>query len=204
MSPDFINRVGYASSMGAWARKSAASQLVGTVRGLAEDEDESDYRKINIFDGPELLQDIYSYGRVDFERVQSVFKNISDSLTIYLRTHGNASHSEPARGQVQHYATCLGIQWAWITLPAVLAVLTILFLVLVVESTRRLETPVWKASPLPWILGGDSEVGSDNSGVTVARMEDQSRQILATLSEGTTPRLQMVHMRDHNLQVVEK
>lgn len=214
ISPDFINKVGYANAMGAWNRTSAASQLVGTVRALGADANELGESKFNIFVGPELLQDIYDYGRVDFERVRSAFKNISDSITTYLRTHGNASHSEPARGQVQHYATCLGIQWPWITLPAVLAVLTILFLVLVVESTGRLETPVWKASLLPWILGGDLEVGSDNSsldseeltkdGVTVARMEDESRQILATLSEGAAPRLHMVHMRDHNLQVVDK
>ncbi|KAI7788942.1 hypothetical protein LA080_005044 [Diaporthe eres] len=93
ISPDFINKVAYANVMGAWNRTTAASQLVGTVRGLAADATEFVDRRFNVFDGPELLQDIYDYGRVDFERVQSAFKNISDSLTTYIRTHGNASHS---------------------------------------------------------------------------------------------------------------
>lgn len=215
ISPELINKVGYGNGMGAFNLNPAASLFVGTVRGLVKDKDESRLEDIyTIFDGPEVIQNIYDYGRVDFERVQSVFRNISDSLTTYLRTHGNASHSEPATGQVQHYATCLGIQWPWITLPAVLAVLTILFLVLVVESTGRLDTPVWKASLLPWILDGASEVensklpsdseGPPEGGITVARMEDESKQILVTLSEGTTPRIEMIQMRDHNLQVADK
>lgn len=214
ISPQLMNKVGYGNAMGALNRNSAASQFVGTVRGLGKDYDESNNVIFANFDGPEVIQNIYDYGRVDFERIQSVFRNISDSLTTYLRTHGNASHSEPATGQVLHYATCLGIQWPWITLPAVLAVLTILFLVLVVESTGRFETPVWKASLLPWILDGASEVensklssdseGPPKRGITVARMEDESKQILVTLSEGTTPRIEMIQMRDHNLRLADK
>lgn len=167
----------------------------------------------NVFDGPEVLQSIYNHGRVDLERIQSVFENISESLTTFIRTHGTSSYSEPVRGQVQHYAICLDIQWPWITLPAVLAVLTILFLVLVVESTGRHETPLWKASLLPWILGGRLGVGSGSSpvssqgqpkgGASVARMEDESRQILATLSEGIA-HIELVHMRDPRLRVADE
>lgn len=214
MSVDFMYKVGYADMSGPWLSNPAASQFVGTVQGTSWAPNGLGERLISTFYGPDLLQSIYNYGKVDFERTEDEFRNISESLTTYIRTHGNVSYSEPVRGQVQHYATCLGIQWPWITLPAVLAVLTILFLVLVVESTGRLETPLWKASPLPWILGGGLNIKNGTSpsgsqeppedGLTVTRMEDESRQILVTLSEGATPRIGMVHMRDHNLQAIDK
>ncbi|KAJ0115175.1 hypothetical protein J7T55_001585 [Diaporthe amygdali] len=207
----FISKVGYGNGRGPSAHDPAASQFVGTVRGLMWDTNESDEDILNVFGGPEVLQNIYNYGKVDFERIQSVFKNISDSLTTFIRTHGNTSYSQPARGQVQHYATCLGVQWPWITLPAGIAMLLILFLILVAENTRKRETPVWKASPLPWILGSglrnnDSPLGSERvikSAVTLAGMEDESRQILIALSDGTAPTIGMTHMRDHNLQITK-
>lgn len=213
MSRFFMNKVGYGNDMGPFVRNPTASHFIGTVQGLMWDRTKSDERVVNTFAGPEVLQHIYNYGRVDFERIQSVFQNLSDSLTTFVRTHGNASYSEPVKGQVQHYAICLGIQWPWIALPATLAVLTILFLILVVESTGRHGTPLWKASPLPWILGGGLEVGNGTSpvssqgrpkrGASVARMEDDSRHILATVSEGTAPRIEMVVLRD-NGQVVDE
>lgn len=209
----FLRKAGFGNGEGSAARNPAASPFVGTVQGLYWDINESGETIVNNFGGPEILQSIYNYGRVDFGHIQGVFENISESLTKFIRTHGNASYSEPARGQVQHYAICLGIQWPWITLPAVLAVLTILFLVSVVESTGRHDTPLWKASLLPWILGGSLGVGSGNSpvgsqgqpkgGVSVVRMEDESGQILATVSEGTAPTIELVHMRDPYLRADE-
>lgn len=208
----FLYTVGYGNDMGPHVMNPDASDFVGTVQALMSGINQFGDDVYDVFGGPEMLQNIYDYGRVDFERIQSVFQNISDSLTTFMRTHGNLSHSEPAIGQVQHYATCLGIQWAWIGLPAVLAVLTILFLCLVMDSASRREIPVWKASLLPWILNGGSEARGDTSPadsqgwpkggtcISVARMEDESKQILASMSEGARSRIDMIHVRDHNLQ----
>lgn len=200
--------------MGPHAMNPDASKFVGRVQALMRGMNQFGDDVYDVFGGPEMLQNIYDYGRVDFERIQDVFQNISDSLTTFIRTHGNVSHSDPATGQVQLHATCLGIQWPWIALPAALAVLTILFLCLVMGSARRREIPVWKASPLPWILNSDLEARGDTSSsstssqglpkggtsISVARMEDESKQIFATMSEGGTSRIGMVHVRDHNLQ----
>lgn len=206
---EILYKVGYGNGNGPFANNPAASQFVGTVQSLSWDSGVSGVWVLNTFNGPEVLQKIYNYGRVDFERVQSVFENISESLTTFIRAYGNASYSEPVTGRVQHYAICLGIQWPWIALPAALAALTILFLILVVESTGRHETALWKDSPLPWILGGGLKVGNGNSpagsqsrpnaGASVARMEDESGHILATVSEGTAPRIELVDLRNHNI-----
>lgn len=186
----------------------------GALRG--EGRIERDYGTVvSEFNGePQILLKMYNFGSVDFERIQSTFSNVSDSLTTFIRTHGNASYSQPITGQVQHYATCLGIQWPWITLPVTLAVFTIAFLALVMESTGRLKTPIWKASPLPWILGGASnlkgrecDISSDSqespngsSSSDLATMEDTSREVIVTISQGAASKVEMIHLRDHNFQ----
>lgn len=208
MSSNFLYAVGYGNNMGPHVTNPDASKFVGTVQALMPGVNQFGDYIYNVFGGPEILQNIYDYGRVDFERIQNVFQNISDSLTTFIRTHGNATHSVPVRGQVQHYATCLRIQWPWITLPAVIAILTILFVFLVIDSARRRETPIWKASPMPWILNSSLETRGDASppgssglpkgGISVARMEEESTQILATLSEGATSKIAMVQVQVHN------
>lgn len=40
--------------------------------------------------------------------------------------------------------------------------------------------------------------------VSAARMENEARHILATVSEGSAPRIEMVNMRDQNLQVADE
>ncbi|KAI1658405.1 hypothetical protein F4813DRAFT_388679 [Daldinia decipiens] len=82
------------------------------------------------FDGPQTLQHIYDAGRIDFDRIQQTFSSISDSLTTWIRTHGHENYSDPAVGQVFHYAT------------------------LTVYSTALKQFPAWKASFLPWLIYG--------------------------------------------------
>lgn len=98
MSMELMNKIGYGNGIGPWARNPAASQFVGTVQGLRWDWNEAGDTILNTFDGPEVLQNIYNYGRVDFDRIQSVFENISNSLTTFIRTYGNESYSESVRG----------------------------------------------------------------------------------------------------------
>lgn len=206
MSSYFLYAVGYGNNMGPHIMNPDASKFVGKLQALMLRVNQFGDEVYNDFGGPEILQNIYDYVKVDFERIQNVFQNISDSLTTFIRTHGNASHSVPVRGEVQLHATCLGIQWPWITLPAVIAILTTLFVFLVIDSARRRETPIWKASPMPWILNSSLETRGDTSppgssglpkgGISMARMEEESTQILATLSEGPTSRIDMVQVQD--------
>ena len=91
--------------------------------------------------GPQILQTIYNWGNTSFERVELTFQNISDSLTSYIRLHpndtsplDNARLNQPTLGVAWHTRTCLQIEWAWLTLLAALVCLSVLFLVLQLES----------------------------------------------------------------------
>ena len=127
---------------------------------------------VGSWDGPQILQTIYNWGNTSFERVESTFQNISDSLTNYIRLHPNDTSSldnarlrQAAIGVAMHTRTCLKIEWAWFILPAALACLSTLFLVAILCSTSTVpfRTSDWKSSPLPLIYHG-LEVSQEDVG----------------------------------------
>lgn len=165
------------------------------------------------FQGPEVVRSIYNWGLTDFERVQSVVANISDSLTTYIRTQGGNAANAPipagtkpprnVQGKVYHYATCLQAQWPWLSYPTSLAVSTTLFFLMVVKVTRRQGNSVWKASPLAWVLrveGPGSEMFPSSQG-SCKGMKDRSTQIAVHLFDGDLdgPRIRMADLKDPNL-----
>ncbi|KAK8041739.1 hypothetical protein PG993_006262 [Apiospora rasikravindrae] len=136
--------------------------------------------QLSAFEGGEIPLSIFDAGRASFERVDTLFSNISTALTNYIRTHGNATYSADATGDMWHYSTCLEVQWPWITFHATLAVLTLLLFILVLIASQ--QQPVWKASPLVWILRGPNDTEIPGGLSTVDKMEKESKKM--TISMG--------------------
>lgn len=162
------------------------------------------------FEGPVMMQGIYNWGHTSLERVQSIIANISDSLTTHIRKHGGTpqvlgslNFSRDVQGNVYHYATCLEVEWSWLSFPASLAILTALLLLMVVNSTKMQGDSTWKASPLAWILraeGPDREAFPSSHG-SCEKMKERSKQIAVHLSDGDLegPRIRMADLKDPNL-----
>ncbi len=87
----------------------------GTINGAMGENSQ-----INHINGPQNLQTIYNYGNISFDRVNSIFHNISDTMTTFVRQNGQSNQSTPAAGTVWHDDTCLEVRWGWLALPAVL------------------------------------------------------------------------------------
>lgn len=176
---------------------SVQMSLIGMVQGLPSAIAGQVGGSLNIeemsgFEGPQVVRSIYNWGHTDFDRVQSVAANISDSLTTYIRTHGGSPQvpgstkfPRGVEGKVYHYATCLQVQWPWLSYPASLVVLTTWFFLMVIEVTRRRGNSVWKASPLAWILrveGTGNEIVPSSHG-SCNNLKDRSTQIAVHLFE---------------------
>ena len=84
---------------------------------------------IEVLRGPQILQTIYNYGDVSFNRVNSTFQNISDSITSFFRQNSFSKYSNPAKGVVIHDQTCLSVRWAWLAFPSILVLLTLIFFI---------------------------------------------------------------------------
>jgi hypothetical protein len=106
--------------------------------------------------GPATLLAIYNEADVTFERVNDTWQNISDSITIYMREHGQLNSSAPALGEAFRGQACVHIQWPFLAYPAALVLLAIVFFFWMVIETRQRETSRhdWKSSSLALLFHG--------------------------------------------------
>jgi hypothetical protein len=135
------------------------------------------------FDGPQVPLHIYNFSHNDFDTIDGIFSNAASVLTMHIRENGEEIYSKPALGVVSHFAICVQINWAWISLPAALAGLTLVLLGFSIEATRKQQAPIWKSSPLAFIFHGPGGARwYDNSGSiqesslnTVSAMESSAK-----------------------------
>ncbi|KAI1879841.1 hypothetical protein JX265_001462 [Neoarthrinium moseri] len=184
----FLVGEGFTSSLG-----SHMAFKLGTIKGVIGGASLTAGQGAGVPQGPPMLQRIYDYGRVDLDHIQSTYNLIAEGLTEYIRMHGNASFSEPATGQVHHFATCLNVTWQWIAFPAVLSLATLVLFVLTVATTTAQKMPVWKSSPLAWICRGPTTAGwssrdeGDGPPLTKHGMEAWSKTFAVKLSGRDDP-----------------
>ncbi|KAI2463762.1 hypothetical protein F4781DRAFT_105828 [Annulohypoxylon bovei var. microspora] len=150
------------------------------------------------FEGSQILQHIYNSGRINFDRIQETFSNISDSLTTYIRTHGNGStYSDPAIGQVFHYATCIQVKWQWMAFPSSITMLTIVLFMATICSKPLARFPVWKTSFLPWRMRGPGSVEILNED----ELEETSYNIDDMVKKSKDIRVTWKHMPNPHIQL---
>jgi hypothetical protein len=115
--------------------------------------------------GPIQLTAMYGSGNISLYSINTSFTGIAEALTTTMRQTGNANYSQPAVGQVSHYATCVHIKWAWLALPSTLVGLTVLFAIgtLVQMSVQGCGYD-WKDSQLALLFHGLEGEARDRHG----------------------------------------
>jgi hypothetical protein len=137
--------------------------------------------------GPAQLLAIYNNGNMSFQDLNRTFANISESLTQYIRQNGLQNYSSPAYGAVLQEQACVRVRWAWLAYPAVLIVLTLIFLPAVIAETRKGETKShdWKSAPLALMFHGldDEVVRGTEAGrlVKLKDMQDRAARVYVRL-----------------------
>ncbi|KUJ14986.1 uncharacterized protein LY89DRAFT_698506 [Mollisia scopiformis] len=86
----------------------------------------------------DLMAAMFNSGNVSDVTLADTFKNISISMTNYIRQNGDPVNSKYSVGQVLLSETCVHVRWQWLTFPAALFVLTLVFFVgMVIKTTSR-------------------------------------------------------------------
>ncbi|KAK5071918.1 hypothetical protein LTR51_006402 [Lithohypha guttulata] len=172
----------------------------------------SDYFNGNVTDtfycsatyGSIVPQSIYQAGAMDkdkngsFSQVEELLQNITDSMTTYMRWHGNSNMSEPILGEVHRYAVCVRVRWNYLAYSGSICVLLMLFFVAMVFETRRacivdqrlgptLVRHNFKSSALAFLLHGlDRDMQSELRSVSVLNntreIETASKEQMVVLS----------------------
>ncbi|KAH8816694.1 hypothetical protein F5884DRAFT_873444 [Xylogone sp. PMI_703] len=151
--------------------------------------------------GPQPLQAMYNVGNFEYNRVEEIFHNISDSMTAFIRSAGEDGLSDPATGEVLHHETCLRVKWAWLAMPAALVLLTVVCFAWTITAT--IGDPAWKQSPLamvfhgPWAANPSQAYGLMQSQIaklnTVEGMEEVAKSIVVN-GDRTGPLDRQIHM----------
>ncbi len=154
----------------------------GTINGAMDENG-----KIDPINGPQNLQTIYNYGNISFDRVNSTFHDISDTMTTLVRQNGHSNQSKPAFGAVMRNDTCLQVRWGWLALPAFLVLLTVIFFAAMVIETRPTgeRAQIWKSSPLAFIFHGledPNRLHQNRPLEEVSDMEHTARGIMVRLA----------------------
>ncbi|KAK2608337.1 hypothetical protein N8I77_006955 [Diaporthe amygdali] len=98
---------------------------------------------------------LWNGGNATLETVQAAMDGLARSVTARWRQgDGISNNIGPAIGTVWETQTCVHVNWAWISLPAGLLLLTIVFLLLTVLRTNSKRVRPWKSSMLAVLFNG--------------------------------------------------
>ena len=121
---------------------------------------------------------LYKAGNNNLTTTNTTMSNIAASMTNNMRL--KASNSKPVLGQVWWSETCVEVQWAWLTLHAVLVSFCILFLVLtMLLSSKYARGQLWKSSALALMFHGLNDATAEKVGMidAVDEMEDRAGRL---------------------------
>ena len=105
--------------------------------------------------GQVQLQVLFDSGKNTLESINATMARVADFLTKYVRENGDASNSASAPGTAFQNETFLRVRWAWFTLPAALALFTLIFFVYtLIEIAGHERHTNWKSSPLALLFHG--------------------------------------------------
>lgn len=129
------------------------------------------------------LEPFYYGGNATFDTLSAAVGNIATGATNKLRVIGSSNYEpgthELASGAVMRTTVCTVFDWRWLLLPIILVAVTAILLVLmVIQSSRNPEQPVWKSSLLPFIFygvrGGSSSENEIRPALGLAELDRQA------------------------------
>ena len=107
------------------------------------------------------------------------FDNVAKSVTNQIRNSSPDRH----RGELKHWVIHVQVDWAYLAYPLAMLVAGILYVILTILESRRLEMPIWKESSLPTLLHG---------------FDDGTKTLLRSESEASRHKVLIRFMEDEN------
>lgn len=129
-------------------------------------------------------QNLYKNGTADLSTVTKYMDDLMSSMNAVIRQKNPNTSTSSVYGTAYSTETCIRVQWAWLTLPASLLVLTIFFLVATAVHSRCWHK-TWKSSSLALIFHGFRDSTRDKHGILTRtdEMEKAAEHIRAQLGD---------------------
>ncbi|KAK4934472.1 hypothetical protein LTR10_024274 [Elasticomyces elasticus] len=112
----------------------------------------------NVPQGPIWMLNLWNTGAGDLQHIQNTTAGLANAITAIMRQQGDNSSAGLVTGTVQALQTCIGVQWAWLSFPAAMLLLSIVFF-LTATSKVSLSSMrnVWRSSSLTLLFHGLSK-----------------------------------------------
>ncbi|KIV79501.1 hypothetical protein PV11_07060 [Exophiala sideris] len=108
--------------------------------------------------GPLWVQNLWNIGAGDLKNSQKVMDGLANAITAVMRQQGDNSSAGLAMGTVQALQTCIGVNWAWLSFPVALLILSIVFfLIATIKVSLSPMRRVWRSSLLTLLFHGLSK-----------------------------------------------
>lgn len=133
--------------------------------------------------GPAWLEKLGRFGAANISTVNAFMDGLANSITATMRQSGDISG--PALGVTYGWQTCVGVQWAWLSLPASLLGLSIAFLfATIVQTSAHRSNTTWKSSSLALVFHGLGNETKEKYRFLegIDEMNDTARSMQAKLS----------------------
>lgn len=130
---------------------------------------------------------LFSNGNATLESANIYMEGLANAITSVIRQHGDTPSAEYAHGIGFGLRTCINVRWVWLALPLALIVLTVVFLLMTILSTRSWNM-TWKSSPLALLFHGLDTTSQERYGemMDLPAMEDTAQKIQAKLALSET------------------
>ena len=104
--------------------------------------------------GNPWLEVMFNSGTATLRTLQAYINGLANTLTAVVRKYGDASEATVVAGTTYRAETCIVVQWAWLSLPATLLLLAIIFLTVTIWRMETRQVVLWKSSPLALLFHG--------------------------------------------------
>ncbi|KAK5460977.1 hypothetical protein LTS15_003040 [Exophiala xenobiotica] len=134
--------------------------------------------------GESQLLAIFNDSFLTMESISDVMDNVAESVTIYMRQHGNSNYSKAVSGSATVSSTCVAVRWSWLAFPAAVVFATSMFLLAVLAKSQLEHDTLymgWKSSILPLVFHGWDGLDKDDQDESVLlqrkEMDRAARQV---------------------------
>ncbi|KAK5225685.1 hypothetical protein LTR72_003588 [Exophiala xenobiotica] len=134
--------------------------------------------------GESQLLAIFNDSFLTMKSISDVMDNVAESVTIYMRQHGNSNYSKAVSGSATVSTTCVAVRWSWLAFPAAVVFATSMFLLAVLAKSRLEHDTLymgWKSSILPLVFHGLDGLDKDDQDESVLlqrkEMDQAARQV---------------------------
>jgi hypothetical protein len=133
----------------------------------------------------DATQAIFHYLNGTNHRLDGMFNNLVMSMTQNIRTRSNANRT--IRGYASLDRSIIKIEWPWITLPLVVLILVLGFLIAVSIKTQQVGLEPWKSSSIATLFHGlNAKSFSDLRAIrTIHAMDATAGRLAVRLNEGS-------------------